>query len=91
MDWWSAYSWCKGNGMEPVTGTKASIPLNSFYEIFDDNGPLYQYFGEKIEFWTGHDDSGDSCTAWGVYANSGYEYVYDFDRDLNDFSALCQE
>ena len=91
MDWWSAYSWCKGNGMEPVTGTIAGIPLNSEYYSEDGNGPLYQYFGGEIYFWTGH-DFGDSCGAWGVGAGSGYEYVGSFLRDgIFDYYALCQE
>ena len=93
LDWWSAYSWCKGNGMEPVTGaiTKADgteIQLNSSYENYDGNGPLYQYFGEDISFWTGH-DSGDSCRAWNVFAVSDEEYVGYGNRHLN-FYALCQ-
>ena len=89
MDWWSAYSWCKGNGMEPVTGTIAGIPLNSYYENYDGNGPLYQYFGDDFYFWTGH-DYGDSCFAWYVAATSDYERVYDDRRNYGDILALCQ-
>ncbi|MBE6446018.1 MAG: type II secretion system protein [Alphaproteobacteria bacterium] len=91
MDWWSAYSWCKGNGMNLVTGKIAGIPLNSEYEDWDGNRPLYQYFGEDIYFWTGH-DYGDSCDAWEVYADSYYEDVYNNPRNSNDaYYALCQE
>ena len=90
MDWWSAYSWCKGNGVEPVAGTIAGKPLNSYYENWAGNGLLYQYFGGEISFWTGH-DYGDSCTAWNVDVNSGDEFVSDGDRHYGTFySALCQ-
>ncbi len=93
MDWWSAYSWCKGNGMEPVTGKIAGIRLNRYYDNRDGNGLLYQYFREGIGFWTGH-DKGDSCRAWYVYANADDEgvdnvgrYAYD---GYSDCRALCQ-
>ena len=92
MDWWSAYSWCKGNDMDLVTGTIAGIPLNSDY-YDEDNHTLYNYFGEEISFWTGH-DYGDSCSAWGVDATSVSEYVDYYDRDGGAYgfgdSALCQ-
>ena len=88
MDWWSAYSWCKGSGMDLVTGTIAGIPLNSSY--YDaDNHTLYNYFGEKISFWTGH-DSNNSCSAWDVNANSSSELIYSNPRNAYGYSALCQ-
>ena len=91
MDWWSAYSWCKGNDMDLITGAIADIPLNSDYENLDSNGPLYQYFGENIGyFWTGH-DKGNSCGAWYVYVFSDSEYVGYDDRNHDYIGyALCQ-
>ena len=89
MDWWNAYSWCKGNGMEPVTGTIAGIPLNSDYYSEDGNGPLYQYLGAAIMFWTGH-DYGNSYSAWSVDTNSSYDYVSGSTRYDSGYFALCQ-
>jgi hypothetical protein len=88
MDWWSAYSWCKGNGMEPVMGAIAGKSLTSDYVNENGNGSLYQYFGEDITFWTGH-DKGDSCGAWYVTAFYSREYV-DYNSRDNHSSALCQ-
>ena len=90
MDWWSAYSWCKGKDMDLVTGTIADIPLNSSYTNMDGNGPLSQYFGENIDFWTGHDYV-DPCGAWYVIVDSGYEAVSSIERNNGDYYALCQE
>ena len=90
MNWWSAYSWCKGNSMDLVTGTIADIPLNSEYDNGGGNGPLYQYFGEDIYFWTGH-DSGDSCLAWRVNVHSYGELVFGSPRNSSYYYALCQE
>jgi hypothetical protein len=87
-DWWSAYSWCKGNGMDLVTGTIAGKALDSYYENYG-NGPLYTYFGQDIYFWTGH-DAGDSCLAWRVGARSAGEYVNSGRRYSNSYSALCE-
>jgi len=89
MDWWSAYSWCKGNDMEPLTGTIAGKSLTSYYENWDGNGSLYQYFEEGISFWTGH-VSDDPCGAWGVGAYSDYELITaEVYRNYNDY-ALCE-
>ena len=96
-DWWSAYSWCKGNGMEPVTGAitiadGTEIQLNSSYSNinYSGNGPLYQYFGEDVdfEFWTGH-DYGGSCYAWYVGANPESELVSADERTVGWY-ALCE-
>jgi hypothetical protein len=94
LDWWSAYSWCKGNGMNLVTGTITTadgteIQLNSYSANTAGNGPLYQYFGEEFYFWTGH-DYGDSCYAWEVFIFSFNESVYESDRNNNIGYALCQ-
>ncbi len=87
-DWWSAYSWCIGNGKQLVTGSIAGHALNEYYENYDGNGDIYTYFGQDIYFWTGH-DSGDSCGAWYVHALSDFEDVYDFSRSY-DYYALCE-
>ena len=88
MNWWSAYSWCIGNGMDLVTGTIAGKALNSLYYNEDGNGPLYNYFGQDIYSWTGH-DYGDSCTARYVDATSSHERASDASRD-NRYAALCE-
>ncbi|MBE6446329.1 MAG: type II secretion system protein [Alphaproteobacteria bacterium] len=88
MDWWSAYSWCKGNDMDLITGTIDGIPLNSDY-FDEDNYILYNYFGEYFKFWTGYEDD-HSCYTWYAYAEPDHEWVgSDASRDC-EFSALCQ-
>ena len=92
-DWWSAYSWCIGNGMDLVTGTIAGKALNSYYSTEDCDGSLRPYFGQDIYFWTGH-DYGDSCNAWFVVAVSegdcvGGDYVGGNGRETNRY-ALCE-
>jgi len=88
-DWWSAYSWCKGNNMNLVTGTIAGKALNSLYSSEDGDGPLYTYFGQDIYFWTGH-DYGNSCNAWYVGAYSFLENVYNYGRNTDGAYALCE-
>jgi hypothetical protein len=88
MDWWNAYSWCKGNGMEPLTGTIAGKSLSSSHQNWIGNGPIYQYLGEGMTFWTGH-DKGDFCEAWAVTAHSSSERVHSSTRGYK-YYALCQ-
>ena len=95
LDWWSAYSWCKGNAMDLITGTITTadgteIQLNSYYSNYDE-GPLYQYFGEDISFWTGHDYHNDPNGTWSVDARSEYELIIYTTYDSSNYYALCQE
>ena len=88
MDWWSAYSWCKGNNMNLVTGSIAGHRLNESYNYFDKTGDIYTYFGRKINFWTGYIVG--VCDAWAVDVFRDAEFVNSLSRNYPEFVALCE-
>ena len=89
LNWWSAQSWCIGNKMHSLTEAIANKPLNSFYGNEAGNGPLYQFWGQEIEFWSGYKVD-NSYNGWLVSAFYGFEAISEL--DVAAFAcALCEE
>jgi hypothetical protein len=84
-NWYKASSWCKGNGMELVTGSMAGYELNKY--VFNAK-PLYTHFGQWISFWTGHFDK-DRCSAYAVDAAPSYPGIQSLSTNHAGEQALC--
>ncbi len=89
IDWWSANSWCVGNGKHLVTSPIVGHPLDDSYLNDRGNGDIYTYFGQDVDFWTVYDDGESPCCAWAVYADFHLDNIYLLCRSYGSY-ALCE-